>query len=149
MKEVDRLFDSFSSNKHAPPYKKLLHQCSSDSPHVGYWDKAGIGVSSSIFLKDGKPAFNKPSPSQNGWLVSIGAVRHVWRMLKEAGFKYLETRNLNQDPLENTFGVFFFPPLLSFHRARSLISYILPTHAPCIIKTLYRHIKISQLKPVP
>ena len=26
-------------------------------------------------------------------------------MLKEAGFKYPETRNLNQDPLENTFGV--------------------------------------------
>jgi hypothetical protein len=26
-------------------------------------------------------------------------------MLKKAGFKYLETRNLNQDPLENTFGV--------------------------------------------
>jgi len=26
-------------------------------------------------------------------------------MLKEAGFKYVETRKLNQDPLENTFGV--------------------------------------------
>jgi len=48
---------------------------------------------------------NKPSPSQNGWLINIGAVWHVWRMLKEAGFKYLETRSLNQDPLENTFGV--------------------------------------------
>ena len=29
----------------------------------------------------------------------------MWRRLKEAGFKCLETRNLNQDPLENTFGV--------------------------------------------
>ena len=64
-----------------------------------------MGLNSWIFLKDGKPAFNKPPPSQNGWLVSIVAVRRVWRMLKEAGFKYLETRNLNQDPLENTFGV--------------------------------------------
>jgi hypothetical protein len=26
-------------------------------------------------------------------------------MLKNAGFKHLETRNLNQDPPENTFGV--------------------------------------------
>jgi hypothetical protein len=26
-------------------------------------------------------------------------------MLKKAGFKYIETRNFNQDPLENTFGV--------------------------------------------
>jgi hypothetical protein len=71
---------------------------------MGYWDKAGIGVNRWIFLKDGKSAFNKSPPSQTRWLVNIGAVWHVWRMLKEAGFKYLETRNLNQDPLENTFG---------------------------------------------
>jgi hypothetical protein len=36
---------------------------------------------------------------------NICAVQHVWRMLRKAGFKYLETRNLIQDPLENTFGV--------------------------------------------
>ena len=72
---------------------------------MGYWDKTGIGVSNWIFLKDGKPALSKPPSSQNGWLVSIGAVQHVWRMLKEAGFKYLETRKHNQDPLENSFGV--------------------------------------------
>ena len=99
------MFDSLNSKKHVPTFKELLHSLNSDSPHIGYWDRAGIAVSSWIFLKDGKPAFNKTLPSQNGWVVSIGAVRHVWRMLKEAGFKYLETRNLNQDPLENTFGV--------------------------------------------
>ena len=95
--EVDQLFDSFNSTRHAPPHKKLLRPLSSDSPHMGYWDKAFTGVSSWIFLKDGKPAFNKSPPSQNGWLVSIHAVQHVW-MLKKAGFKYLETRNLNQNP---------------------------------------------------
>jgi len=105
VEEVDQLFDSFNSNFLAPPFKKLLCPLSSDIPHMGYWDKAGIGVSSWTFLKDGKPAFNKPPLSQSGWLVNIGAVRHMWRMLKGAGFKYLETRNLNQDPLENTFGV--------------------------------------------
>jgi hypothetical protein len=60
-----------------------------------------MGLSSWIFLKDGKIAFNKPPPSQNGWLVIIGAVQSVRRMLKKAGFKYLETRDLEQDPLEN------------------------------------------------
>jgi len=104
VEEVHQLFDSFNSNMHAPPFKKLLRPISSDSPHMGYWDKAGVGVSSWTFLKDSKPAFNKPPLSQTGWLVNIGAVRHVWRMLKEAGFRYLETRNLSQDPLENTFG---------------------------------------------
>ena len=36
---------------------------------------------------------------------SIGAVQHVWRMLKDAGLNYLETQNLNQDLLANTFVV--------------------------------------------
>ena len=35
----------------------------------------------------------------------MGAVQHVWRMLKRAGFDYLETRRLNQDPLDSTFDV--------------------------------------------
>jgi hypothetical protein len=75
---------------------------------MDYWDKAHKGVSCWILLKDGKPAFSKLPPSQTGWQVSISAVQHVWRMMKEAGFKYLETQNLNQDRLENTFGVIHF-----------------------------------------
>jgi hypothetical protein len=50
-----------------------------------------MGISSWIFLKDGKLAFSKPPPSQTGWLSNIYAVQHVWRMLRKAGFKYLET----------------------------------------------------------
>jgi hypothetical protein len=36
---------------------------------------------------DGKPALSHPPPSQNGWLINIIAVQHVWRTVKEAGFK--------------------------------------------------------------
>jgi hypothetical protein len=61
-------------------------------------------ISSSIFLNYGKPAFSHPPPSQNGCLINITAVQHEWRTAKEAGFKSLHTQNLNQDPLENTFG---------------------------------------------
>jgi len=67
-------------------------------------DQSKYGVSSWIFLKDGKPAFLKRPPTQNGWFIDIVAAHHVWRTVKKAGFKYLETRNLNQDPLENTLG---------------------------------------------
>ena len=105
MEEVDRLFDSFNSVKHPPAGKELRGPLNNNSPHIGHWTKAGMGISSWVFLKDGKPAFSKPPPSQTGWLINICAVQHVWRMLRKAGFKYLETRNLNQDPLENTFGV--------------------------------------------
>jgi hypothetical protein len=63
-----------------------------------------MGINSWIFLKNGKPAFSHPPPSQNGWLINITAVLHVWRTVKKAGFNCLNTQNLNQDPLENTFG---------------------------------------------
>jgi len=46
----------------------------------------------------------RPPPSQTGWLISIGTVQHVWRKVSEEHkFIFLETRNLNQDALENTF----------------------------------------------
>jgi len=44
VEEVDRLFDSLNSKRHAPTFKELLHQLSNDSPHIGYWDRAGVAV---------------------------------------------------------------------------------------------------------
>jgi hypothetical protein len=46
-----------------------------------------------------------PPPSLIGWLITIGAVQHVWNKVSdEHKFKYLETRNQNQNALDNTFG---------------------------------------------
>ena len=97
VKDVAQLFDSFNSVKRAASGKPLLSPLSDNSPHIGHWTRASMGIKSWIFLKDGKPAFNKQTPSQNGWITTIGAVQHVWRTLKSAGFDYLETRSLNQD----------------------------------------------------
>jgi hypothetical protein len=79
--------------------------CFTVTPTTNHWTKASMGINSSIFLKDGKPAFSHLPSSQNGWLINITAVQHVWRTVKVAGFKCLHNQNLNQDPLENTFGV--------------------------------------------
>jgi hypothetical protein len=57
-----------------------------------------------IFLKDGKPTFLQPPPSQTGWVIDISAAQLVWKTAKEPSFKYLRAGNLNQDSLENTFG---------------------------------------------
>ena len=97
--------DSFNTVKCAAPVKTLRIPLSDSSSHVGHWTKASMGIKSWIFLKDGKPAFKKQTASQNGWIIDIGADKHVWRALKRTGFGYLETQSLNQDLLENTFGV--------------------------------------------
>jgi hypothetical protein len=64
----------------------LLH-----SRHHNHWTKASMGINSWIFLKDYKPAFSHPLPSQNGWLINITAVQQVCRTVKGAGFKCLHT----------------------------------------------------------
>ena len=44
-------------------------------------------------------------PSQTMWLITMAAVQHLWRRAnEEKKFKFLVTRNLNQDALQNTFG---------------------------------------------
>jgi hypothetical protein len=64
--DIDKLFHSFISVKRAAPGKALLCPLSDNSPPVCHWTKAAMGINSWIFLKDGKPTSNKPTPSQMG-----------------------------------------------------------------------------------
>ena len=66
VEDIDKLFDSSNSVKRAAPGKALRSPLSDNSPHIGHWTKASMGIKSWIFLKDDKPAFKKPTPSQNG-----------------------------------------------------------------------------------
>jgi hypothetical protein len=68
-----------------------------------YWQNVASKLKSWTFLNKECEQICPP-PSQTGWLITVDAVQHVWRRVKEKQFKYLETRNLNQDALENTFG---------------------------------------------
>ena len=54
VEDIDKLFDSFNSVKHAAPGKTLCSPVSDNSPHIGHWTKASIGIKSWIFLKNGK-----------------------------------------------------------------------------------------------
>jgi len=104
VKEVDDLLDSFNGVTRSPDHGKLLRCClTSTSKHIEYWKSKVDKVKSWTFLnKEFEPT--RPPPSQTGWLITIGAVQHVWRKLSEEHkFKFLETRNLNLDALENTF----------------------------------------------
>jgi hypothetical protein len=64
---------------------------------MDHFTEASVGINSRILLKDDKHAFLHPLSSHNGWLIEINAVQLVWRTV-------LHTSNLNQDPLQNTWG---------------------------------------------
>jgi len=69
---------------------------------VSTWSAADKVKTWTFLNKESEPM--QPPPSQTGWLITIDAVQHVWRkMSEEHKFKFLETRNLNQDALENIF----------------------------------------------
>jgi hypothetical protein len=66
VEDGDKLFDSFNSVKCAAPGEALYSPLSDNSPHIGHWTKASMEIKSWILFKDDKPAFKKPTPSQNG-----------------------------------------------------------------------------------
>lgn len=39
----------------------------------------------------------------NGWIISINSLHYLWNKLSQEGFKYIFTRRLNQDCVENFF----------------------------------------------
>jgi hypothetical protein len=105
VKEVYDLFDSFIGVTRSPDHGKLLHcRLTSTIKHMEHWRSAVDKVKTWSYLnKESKPM--PAPPSQTGWLVTIGAVQHVWRKVgEEHKFKFFDTRNLNQHALENTFG---------------------------------------------
>ena len=51
VEDVDKLFYSFSSVKRAASGKILNSPLSDNSPHIGHWTKASIGIKSWIFFE--------------------------------------------------------------------------------------------------
>ena len=82
--------------------KLLRCHLTSTSKHMEYWRSAADKVKTWTFLnKESEPMY--PPPSQTGWLITIGAVNHEGNVSEEHKFKFLETRTLHQNGLENTF----------------------------------------------
>ena len=52
IEDIDKLFHSLNSVKRAPPGNTLCNPLSDNSPHIGYWTKASMGIKSWIFLQE-------------------------------------------------------------------------------------------------
>ena len=83
VKETDSLFDSFNDVARSPNHVRVLCcQLCSMSKHLEHWQNAASKIKSWNFLNKECEQICFP-PSQTGWLITIVAVQHVWRRVKE------------------------------------------------------------------
>ncbi len=98
VKHMDSLFDIFNSTgvHDVKLYKRALQD---SSPSFEY-----LSMMRDIFKRIKIQGSRGATPCISGWQLSISAVIALWKDVKSVcGVKYLCTRKLNQDPLENCF----------------------------------------------
>ena len=96
--QVDRLFDCFNSSV-AFHYKEVRGGINSNSCHLNFIEDIKLYIKS----------WEVDAPSNvrifciDGWLSNLSALEALWQDLQNHKIKYLLTRRLNQDCLENRF----------------------------------------------
>ncbi|CAG9771509.1 unnamed protein product [Ceutorhynchus assimilis] len=106
--DMDQLFDSFNGRTPKPECGKPYRRCLSDkSPHFALWNKLLPKINSWEFISPSKSSSGSVAksrmPFKTGWLTTINATKELWSVCRNMGFKFLRTRSLNPDPLENQF----------------------------------------------
>ncbi|XP_063374290.1 uncharacterized protein LOC134661987 [Cydia amplana] len=105
VQELDRLFDFTNGPSSAEDIKKGLRQnVSQKTTHLEEWAALEGKLKTAKFLNTfGTVATNVKCIQ--GYLMSLQSLRGIWLKTRAMGFKYLNLRQLNQDSLENLFGV--------------------------------------------
>ena len=101
--KFDSLFNctNISTAKSRKPLKCAM---TSTSSHQSYLQQATTFIRG-VKVYQGDKDVTGSIKCLNGWLVSIKAILLIWdRLQQDYGFKFLLTRRLNSDPVENFFG---------------------------------------------
>lgn len=105
IREFDILFDCLNGPSGPKDIKKGIRQnVSAKTNHPDLWvDKIKKLEKIKFFDKNGKQATK--IKCVNGFITTLKSYRDIWNHLKSLGYKYLNLRQLNQDALENLFGI--------------------------------------------
>ncbi|XP_030758398.1 uncharacterized protein LOC115884077 [Sitophilus oryzae] len=100
---MDKAFDSLNGGAIFNKSGKELQRAVSDTTkHEEFWKEAIEVFNSMEFFNDKRKRILPPSIKN--WCHTLKAFLYIWPKLKNDGFKFLCSRNINQDPLENFFG---------------------------------------------
>jgi len=101
--KFDSIFDCLNISTINSP-KALKPAMTTTSSHQSYLEQA-INFIKELQVFDGNKEVTGRIKCLKGWLITIKAVLLIWNLLHQNhGFKFLLTRRLNTDPLENFFG---------------------------------------------
>ncbi|KAG5861853.1 hypothetical protein JTB14_006743 [Gonioctena quinquepunctata] len=103
LEKFDKLFDILnssclgSSNKYKNAFDNSDYQKEYLNGMIEFINKINI------FNKKGENVTGR-SRSKKCWIITINGIKKLWEKLSESSIKYLQTRRVNQDCLENFFG---------------------------------------------
>ena len=97
---MDDLFDSMNSNQLFEKVKKMKQAVTPESQQISFW-RSKIQWFSRWHVPDGERI-----KCIDGWVLTLSATISLWNDLRtNYDFKFLFTRRLNQDPIENLFSI--------------------------------------------
>lgn len=100
----NKLFDSVNAHT-LHPETPLRVAVTTNSKHHKFWSDAIKRLSKMRFVDPKTKQPVKCIPSLKNWIFTIRGFRNIWKIMDNEGIKFLKTRNINQDPLENFFGM--------------------------------------------
>ncbi|KAG5878506.1 hypothetical protein JTB14_004077 [Gonioctena quinquepunctata] len=103
VEDIDSLFDSL--NSHSPKFNsKALRRCLSlKSQHIKFWKEILPKIKSWEFHNMHSDEIKNTLPFKVCWMFTINGVMEVFSICQKIGMKFLRTRLLTTDPLENLF----------------------------------------------
>lgn len=100
----NKVFDSVNAHS-LHPETPLRVAVTINGKHHDFWPYAIQRLSNMRYVHPKTLQPVKCIPSLKNWVFTLRGFQKIWKFVNNAGIKYLKTRNINQDPLENFFGM--------------------------------------------
>lgn len=106
VKDLDRLFDCTNGPSSRIDIKKHIREnVKKNSFHHRLWIEYKRKLKTLHFFKSDSNLRLKNIRCVNGYVITITSLQDIWSYVQHKNFKYLNLRQLNQDSLENLFGL--------------------------------------------
>ncbi|XP_011862631.1 PREDICTED: uncharacterized protein LOC105559125 [Vollenhovia emeryi] len=98
----NKIFDSVNAHTFHPR-TPLRVAVTKNSKHHEFWPYAIKRLSNMRYVDPKTKRPVKCIPSLKNWVFTLRGFKKIWKIVESKGMKFLKTRNVNQDPLENFF----------------------------------------------